>query len=121
MLVKTCDGHQRIDCQNENIRLTSSITSQKKIGAVPWQKLESIRVPVLVVHHEFDACKVCVPSEVTQIIRGLKNAPIKKEVYVNGGANPKGDPCEALHWHGFIGMQKEAVGLITDWIKNPVP
>ncbi len=102
------------------IVLTSSVT-QKKIGAVPEQRLESIRVPVLVVHHEFDECKICVPSEVSQIIRGLKNAPIKKEVYVKGGANPRGDPCEALHKHGFIGMEKEVVDLISAWIKNPGP
>lgn len=102
------------------IVLTSSVT-KKKIGAVPEQKLELIRLPVMVVHHEFDECKICVPSEVTQIIRELKNAPIKKEVYVKGGANPKGDPCQALHWHGFIGMEKEVVDLISAWIKNPEP
>lgn len=102
------------------IVLTSSIT-QKKIGAVPEQKLEAIRLPVLVVHHELDECKICVPSEVPQILRGLKNAPIKKEIYVKGGANPKGDPCQALHWHGFIGIEKEVVDLISAWIKNPEP
>lgn len=102
------------------IVLTSSVTS-RRIGAVPLQILESIRVPVLVVHHKFDECWVCVPSEVSQIIRGLKNAPIKKEVYVKGGASPVGNPCQALHWHGFIGMEKEVVDLISNWIKNPVP
>lgn len=102
------------------IVLTSSVT-RKKPGAVPEQKLESIRLPVLVVHHEFDECKICVPGEVSQIIKGLKNAPIKKEVYVKGGANPTGNPCEALHWHGFIGMEKEVVDLISDWIKSPGP
>ena len=51
------------------IVLTSSVT-RKKIGAVPEQKLESIRLPVLVVHHEFDECKICVPGEVSQIIGG---------------------------------------------------
>jgi dienelactone hydrolase len=101
------------------IVLTSSVT-QKKTGAIPTQKLEAIRLPVLVVHHEFDECKICVPSEVSQIIRGLKDAPVKKEVYVKGGANPTGNPCEALHWHGFIGMEQEVVDMIANWIKNPV-
>lgn len=102
------------------IVLTSSVT-QKKTGAVPDQKLESIHLPVLVVHHEFDECKICVPSEVSQIIKGLKNSPLKKEINVRGGSNPKGNPCEALHWHGFIGMEKEVVDLISAWIKNPGP
>jgi len=38
---------------------------------------------------------------------------------VNGGANPTGDACGALHYHGYIGMEKEAVGFITNWIKKP--
>ena len=24
-----------------------------------------------------------------------------------------------LHWHGYIGMEKEAVDLISEWVKNP--
>jgi dienelactone hydrolase len=98
------------------IVLTSSITSPKKVGAVPWQNLAAIRVPVLVLHHEFDECKICVPSEVSQISRGLQNAPITKEVFVKSG-----NPCEALHWHGFIGMEKEVVDLIAAWIPTVLP
>lgn len=102
------------------IVLTSSIT-RKKTGAVPEQKLDAVRLPVLVVHHESDECNICVPGEVPQIIRGLKNAPIKKEMYVKGGGIPKGDRCQAMHRHGFIGMEKEVVDLISAWIRNPVP
>jgi pimeloyl-ACP methyl ester carboxylesterase len=103
------------------IVLTSSITSQKKVGAVPWQNLGAIRIPVLVVHHERDACKICDPSEVSLITSRLTNAPIRKAVFVNGGSNPTGNPCEALHWHGYIGMEQEAVDLISSWIKHPAP
>jgi len=102
------------------IVLTSSVTS-KKTGALPQQKLESISVPTLVLHHEYDECRICVPGEVSQITRGLKNAPVKKEIFVKGGANPTGNPCQALHWHGFIGMEKEAVDIISNWIKHPGP
>lgn len=103
------------------IVLTSSVTSAKKTGAVPTQRLDRIRIPVLVMHHERDACKVCVPQEVPYILRGLVNAPVKKLIMVSGGANPSGNPCEALHWHGYIGMEREAVDTIADWIKNPKP
>jgi len=103
------------------IVLTSSITAQNRTGATPWQKLASIRVPVLVIHHEYDACRACVPGDVSQIIRRLNNAPIKKEIYVKGGSNPTGDPCEPMHWHGYIGMEKEVVDIITNWIKKPAP
>lgn len=109
------------DQQLAGIVLTASVTSRKKTGAVPAQKLEAIRIPVLVLHHERDACVICKPEDVSSIIRGLSGAPVKKQIMVNGGANPRGDPCEALHWHGFIGMEKEAVALISAWIKNPQP
>lgn len=33
-------------------------------------------------------------------------------------ALPGGDPCEAQHWHGFIGMEHEVVDQIAGWIKN---
>ena len=103
------------------IALTSSVTSSKRTGAVPTQKLDAIRIPVLVLHHEKDACAITKPNEVSFITSGLKNAPVKKQIMVSGGANPEGNPCEALHWHGFIGMEKEAVDIIAAWIKNPKP
>lgn len=99
--------------------LTSSVVSYKKPGAVPKQDLERIKMPVLVLHHAKDACLWCQPHEVPAILRGLKNAQIKKEIMVSGGENPTGNVCEALHWHGFIGMEREAVELMANWIKAP--
>ena len=99
--------------------LTSSITSYRVPGAVRRQDLARIRIPVLVVHHEKDACKVCTPYEAKDIAGDLKNSPLKKTVLVNGGSGATGDPCEAKHWHGYIGMEKEVVDLIAAWIKNP--
>lgn len=99
--------------------LTSSVTSPKKAGAVPGQDLQAIRIPVLVMHHEKDECPICQPQEAPAILAGLKNAPVKKLIMVNGGSNPTGNPCEALHWHGYIGMEGEAVDLISGWIRQP--
>ena len=100
--------------------LTSSVVSFKKPEAVPRQDLAAIKVPVLVLHHTKDACHLCQPSEVPAILRGLKNAPIKKEIMFSGGANPSGNVCNGQHWHGFIGAEREAVDLIANWIKNPM-
>ena len=99
--------------------LTSSVVNYKKAGAVPKQDLAAIRVPVLVFHHSKDACIHCRPDEVPAAFKGFRNAPIKKLVFVDGGANPTGDVCAGQHWHGFIGMEKEAVATISDWINNP--
>jgi hypothetical protein len=101
------------------IVLTASIT--RGTGAVPKQNLERIRIPVLAVHHQKDACAWCWPIEVSYIPRGLVNAPVKKQIMINSGAGASGDPCEAEHWHGFIGAEKETVDLIAGWIKQPTP
>lgn len=101
--------------------LTSSVVNYKKVGAVPTQDLAAIKVPVLVFHHSKDACVHCKPHEVPAILKGLSNAPIKKLMVVDGGANPTGDVCAGQHWHGYIGMEKEAVDTISVWIRNPTP
>ena len=99
--------------------LTASVVNYKKPGAVPRQDLAAIRLPVLVVHHSKDECVLCRPHEVPGILRGLENAAVKKLVMVDAGENPSGDPCAALHWHGFIGAEAAVVALISDWIKSP--
>ncbi len=99
--------------------VTSSVVAYKKVGALPKQDLKIIKVPVLVYHHEKDACELCKPHEVPNILSGLKNSPIKKMMMVSGGSNPTGSPCEGNHWHGFIGMEAQAVADISTWIKKP--
>jgi hypothetical protein len=99
--------------------LTSSIVTRKIPGNVPGQNLPAIRVPVLVLHHAKDACFACRPYEAPAILDGLVNAPVKKLILADGGADPGGDPCGPLHWHGFIGMEKQAVDTIAGWIGSP--
>ncbi len=109
----------RLQGEVAGVVLTSSVVSYKKPGAVPKQDLAAIKVPVLVLHHAKDACVLCQPHEVPFILRGLTNAPVKQLLMVDGGANPSGDPCEARHWHGFIGMESEAVSLMAGWMGQP--
>jgi hypothetical protein len=74
-----------------------------------------------VLHHKLDACPICVPSQAEAIVGKLKNAPVKKFILVDGGSAPQGDPCEAMHWHGYVNFEPQTVKLITDWIRNPAP
>ena len=106
------------DSEVQGLVLTSSVTS-KKTGAITSQNIGTLTIPILVIHHKNDACKICVPHEASRITSELRSAPVKKFVMIEGGSNPQGDPCEAKHWHGFINYEKETVKLITDWIKNP--
>jgi hypothetical protein len=78
-------------------------------------------VPVLVMHHKRDECALCDPRQARRIVDALANAPAKKLLLVEGGAGAAGNPCEALHWHGYIGMEGEAVAAIVDFVRNPMP
>ena len=99
--------------------LTSSVAKYDTPGTVPRQNLSAIKVPVLVYHHAKDGCKHCQAHETPALIKGLSNAPVKKLMVVDGGANPTGDVCAGQHWHGFIGMEREAADQIAGWIKAP--
>jgi pimeloyl-ACP methyl ester carboxylesterase len=99
--------------------LTSAITAYKVSGAVPRQDLERIRLPTLVLHHDSDACWACQPSEAKQLAGQLKNAPIKKTIMVSGGSGATGNPCEPMHYHGYVGMQEATVDRIAAWILAP--
>lgn len=105
--------------QIAGVVLTSSILAYKVPGAVPTQKLSMIRVPTLVVHHANDACWACLPSDAKRLADALGNAPVKKIVLLSGGSGASGDPCEPLHNHGYVGMQREVVDLIANWVKRP--
>lgn len=107
--------------QLAGVVLTSSITAFKVPGAVPTQRLSEVRVPVLVLHHEKDACPSCAPHEVSWILSGLTQAPLKKLIWASGGEGARGDPCEAFHWHGYIGMEAQAVSWIASWVRQPTP
>lgn len=101
------------------IVLTSSITGYKIDGAVPKQDLDKISVPTLIFHHEDDGCKFCRAYEAKNIAGQLIHAPIRKTLLVTGGSGAVGDPCQAFHYHGYIGMENEAVDLIAAWIRQP--
>ena len=106
----------------DGLVLTSSVTLAKTVGAVPMQALDKISIPVLVMHHEKDACRVCRPDEAPAIDRGLVNSRRHALLMFSGGEGESGNPCEALHFHGFIGAEPQAVERIADWIAaTPLP
>jgi len=106
----------------DGLVLTASVTASKTVGAVPFQALEKITIPVLVVHHEKDACKVCRPEDAPAIDRGLVNSKKHALIMFSGGEGESGNPCEALHFHGFIGAEPQAVERIAEWIAaTPLP
>jgi hypothetical protein len=101
--------------------LTSSVTYSRSGFAATNMPLMDVRVPVLVMHHKRDACRDCDPREAHLITERLTGAPVKKLLLVDGGGGASGNVCEPLHYHGYVGMEAEAVQQIVDFVKDPRP
>jgi hypothetical protein len=99
--------------------MSSSITASRSTGSLPSQDLAQIKVPVLLVHHENDRCDVSRPGEVPLIMKGLANAPVKKFMMISGGSGATGNPCRALHHHGYAGVEQSTAQAILAWIREP--
>jgi hypothetical protein len=103
----------------DGIVFTSTIVGSDR-ERVPAMDLGAIKVPVLVVHHEGDQCRVCLFSDIKSLMEGLKSTR-PEFVSFSGGGPPRGNPCEARHYHGFIGIEDDVVKRIADWIKARSP
>jgi hypothetical protein len=95
--------------------LTSSILTDKKGRPVTAMPLETLRIPVLVVHHEKDGCQLCSFSDIPTLMAKLDGAPRKQLLSFKGGVS-RGDPCEARAYHGYNGIEREVVDQIAIWI-----
>jgi hypothetical protein len=99
----------------DGIVLTSTILSDRRSRPVPALPLDRIRIPVLVVHHEQDGCALCAFADVPALMAKIDNAPRKALLAFEGGRS-RGDPCEAMAYHGFNGIEDEVVRQIAGWI-----
>ncbi len=99
----------------DGIVLTSTILREERGRAVPAMDLDKIKVPVLVVHHEQDGCKQCPYSEVQGLMDKLAKAPKAGLIHFDGGNNV-GDPCEAMAYHGFNGIEPQVVQAVARWM-----
>jgi hypothetical protein len=80
--------------------------------------LEALNIPVLVVHHRDDACKVCNPGLLPQLMDKLKATP-RKDLFLMEGGISVGDPCEAQAYHGYNGIESQVVSKVAQWILAP--
>lgn len=81
-------------------------------------RLKDIRVPTLLVHHKRDDCGVTPYEYAVDLMKSLKHVPKCDLLTFEGGDLPRSDPCEALSYHGFLGLDAEVVAAISSWIKD---
>jgi hypothetical protein len=84
--------------------------------AIPQISLETIRVPVLVVHNQNDGCFQSPFADAAPGFARLRAAPAKELITVSGGTS-RSAPCEALSPHGYYGIEDQVVPPIVAWIK----
>lgn len=93
--------------------LTSTILTDPQTKAVPKMALDALRIPVLVMHHQQDGCRHCAPSDLPALLDKL---PAGYQVRMYEGGNNVGDPCEAMAYHGFNGLEARVVQDLSAWL-----
>jgi hypothetical protein len=103
----------------EGIVLTASVTNggNKIRPSLADIDLERITASTLVLGHKDDDCYVTPWSEQANLAGKLTKARKVQAVSVSGGqAGDLSAPCGAHSHHGFLGIEKETVARIADWI-----
>lgn len=99
----------------DGIVLTSTMLTDRNYTSVPDMNVDALKIPVLVVHHEEDGCRYCLFLDMPRLMNKL--APVtRKELVTFKGGNNRGDPCLAMAYHGFNGLEPEVVSRIAAWI-----
>ncbi len=99
----------------DGLVLSSTMLTDDKGRPVTAMPLGELRIPVLVVHHERDGCSHCSFKDIPRLMEKLGSVPKKQLLSFKGGEN-RGDPCQALAYHGFNGLEREVVAQIAAWI-----
>jgi len=81
--------------------------------------LGRINVPVLLLRHRLDACRLTPPADADRF-KALLTGSAKVDVVTLDGGGPRGttaDPCGASHYHGFYGIDDQAVAATVQWLR----
>ena len=99
----------------DGVVLSSTILTDTRSRPVPEMPLGKIQVPTLIVHHKQDGCGLCKYGDLPNLMNKLSAVPRKELLTFEGGRN-QGDPCEAMAYHGFNGIEQEVVAKTAAWI-----
>jgi len=90
--------------------------SNAKGLAVTELPLHQVKIPTLIAHHRNDGCKWTLPEGAEQIRVKLTSAPVIELKLFDGG-NEKGNPCKAMSYHGYLGIEDHVLETIVAFIK----
>lgn len=108
----------------DGLVLTASTTKPAPFGGaahpVTAVALNTVTVPVLLVHHQEDGCRNCPYDAMPALMTALSAAPKVELISITGG-NAQGNPCYS-GYHQFLGIEAEVTQKIAAWINaNGLP
>ena len=76
-------------------------------------------MPVLLLRHRLDSCRVSAPADADRFKALLAGAPKVDIVTLDGGGprSTTADVCGAAHYHGFYGIDDQAVAATVQWLR----
>jgi len=98
--------------------LTASVTQPggRRPATVYDAQVRELNKPVMVVHHRNDACRVSPPSGAVRLFARLTAATVRELRVIDGGRAGQGRACGPISPHGFLGVERETVREIVNWI-----
>jgi hypothetical protein len=100
----------RLGNRIDGVVLTAGMSSLAQLD------IDRFEVPVLLVHHTRDTCRLTDFRDLPQVRNKLK-AP-RSEVLTFSGGRSEGPACEAMAFHGFNGIEADVVRAISRWIAH---
>jgi hypothetical protein len=109
----------------DGLVLTSTITrsrpdwkiAQSHPDGVASMALQQIAVPTLIVSHRDDGCRFTPAADAAKLSKRLTRARKVEVALLDGGDPPRSEPCQAHSQHGFLGLERQAVGTIAAFVK----
>jgi len=102
----------------DGLVLTSTINHDR--GNLADLDLARLDKPVLLIQHKQDACPESRLDGLQPVLDKLSAAQPKQLITVDGGNN-RGDPCQAMAYHGYNGIEDQVVTQAADWIRAHNP
>jgi hypothetical protein len=90
--------------------------SNAKGLAVTELSLQQVKIPALITHHRNDGCKWTLPEGAERIRATLTSAPVVELRLLDGG-DEKGNPCNAMSYHGYLGIEDQVLETTVAFIK----
>lgn len=107
--------------QIDGLVLTSSVSVVGTIapnGGVLGLDVAAIPVPTLVMDHTLDACSESPPGNAAVIAGKLTKAPRTAVKMIDGGDTPRSAPCQAMSYHGYLGVEGDEVKTIAAFMNG---